>query len=193
MVKNINKQLNQFAPWQQVSFCVALAERMYPNYVLFCEGTEFQGQQIFRKMLDLFWEKLTVKGAKVNFEIQSEHFEAAIPNAEDYDIYGVYPALDACVVMTCAFNMQLSKQEDAEEAINASQTSIATVASFIEATSESELTDDEIFSDELMEQELAFQAELLELLDETRSPELLKAVRKFARNEGISNIGISLE
>ncbi|MCE2594670.1 YjaG family protein [Motilimonas cestriensis] len=193
MVKNINKQLNQFAPWQQVSFCIALAERMYPNYVLFCEGTEFQGQKTFRKMLDLFWEKLTVKGAKVNFEIQSEHFEAAIPNIEDYDMYGVYPALDACVVMTCAFNSMLVKQEDAEEAINASQTSIATVASFIEATSEEELTDEDIFADELMQQELAFQNELLELLDETRSPELLKAVRKFGRNEGISNIGISLD
>lgn len=193
MVKNINKQLNQFAPWQQVTFCLALAERMYPNYVLFCEGTEFAGQGTFRKMLDLFWEKLIVKNAKVNFEIQSEHFESAIPNVEDYDMYGVYPALDACVVMTCAFNLMLNKQEDAEEAINASQTSIATVASFIEATSEQELSEEEIFADELMEQELAFQQELIYQLDEQRSPDLLKAIRKFSRNQGVSNIGISLD
>ena len=84
-------------------------------------------------------------------------------------------------------------QEDAEEAINASQTSIATVASFIEATSETELTEEAIFADELMEQELAFQLELLNLLDETRSTELLKAVRQFAYNEGVSNIGIGLD
>lgn len=191
MADKLNKQLRNLLPWQQVAFCVGLAERMYPNYVLFSEGTQFGGEACFRKMLDLFWENLTVKGAKVNFETQSEKFEEAIPNVADYDMYGVYPALDACVALTCAFNAVLTKADD--EAINASQTSIGTVSSFIEATSEAELTEQEIWQDELIQQELAFQEELLTLLDEQRSPDLLKAVRKFCRNEGVSNIGISLD
>ncbi len=182
----------QLAPWQQISFCLGLAERMYPNYALFSEGTGFGDTEVFRKVLDLFWEQLIVKGSKINFEILQEKFEPEIPDVENFDMYGVYPALDACVVVTCLFNLQLLKKPEGE-AFNASQTSIATVASFIEATSEMELSDDAVMEDELMQQELAFQQALLDTLDEQRSPDFLKQVRKFAKNEGISNIGIGLE
>lgn len=38
----------------------------------------------------------TVKGAKINFENQLEKLEEIIPDVNDYDFFGVVPALDAC-------------------------------------------------------------------------------------------------
>ncbi|WP_439955211.1 DUF416 family protein, partial [Klebsiella pneumoniae] len=76
--------------------CMAcLCERMYPNYGMFCKQTGFGDGQIYRRILDLIWGTLTVKDAKVNFDSQLEKFEEAIPAADDYDLYGVYPAIDA--------------------------------------------------------------------------------------------------
>jgi uncharacterized protein YjaG (DUF416 family) len=67
---------------------------------MFCKQTEFGDGQIYRRILDLIWEALTVKDAKINFDSQLEKFEEAIPSADDYDLYGVYPAIDACVALS---------------------------------------------------------------------------------------------
>lgn len=57
---------------------------------------------------DLVWEVLTVKDAKINFDSQLEKFEEAIPSADDYDLYGVYPAIDACVALSEVMHSRLS-------------------------------------------------------------------------------------
>ncbi len=76
---------------------------------------------------DLIWETLTVKDAKVNFDSQLEKLEEAIPAADDFDLYGVYPAIDACVALSELIHSRLSG-ETLEHAIEVSKTSITTVA-----------------------------------------------------------------
>ncbi len=76
---------------------------------------------------DLIWETLTVKDAKVNFDSQLEKLEEAIPAADDFDMYGVYPAIDACVALSELIHSRLSG-ETLEHAIEVSKTSITTVA-----------------------------------------------------------------
>lgn len=101
MLQNpIHLRLERLESWQHVTFMACLCERMYPNYAMFCKQTEFGDGQIYRRILDLIWETLTVKDAKVNFDSQLEKFEEAIPAADDYDLYGVYPAIDACVALS---------------------------------------------------------------------------------------------
>ena len=78
----------------------AYANACTPNYAVFCQQTGFGDGQIYRRILDLIWETLTVKDAKVNFDSQLEKFEEAIPSADDFDLYGVYPAIDACVALS---------------------------------------------------------------------------------------------
>ena len=82
-----------------MTFMASLCERMYPNYQMFCKQTEFGDPAVYRRILDLVWETLVVKDAKVNFDSQLEKLEEAIPSAEDYDLYGVYPAIDACIAL----------------------------------------------------------------------------------------------
>ena len=190
---NYEQQLTKLLPWQKVSFITSLAERSFPNYKLFSEACETGDAKQFRLSLDLFWESLTVKNSKINFAIQFDRFEPIIPELDKFDVYGVYPALDACVILNSAFNSLVGPDPDVNEAVNASRVSIGTVASYLEALAGEELNDDTIFADELMKQEIEFQQAVLDLLTVQKSPDSIKALRQFAKNGGISNIGITLD
>jgi len=191
--ENYEQQLTKLLPWQKVSFIASLAERGFPNYKLFSEACETGDAKQFRLSLDLFWESLTIKNSKINFTIQFDRFEPIIPDIDKFDVYGVYPALDACVTLNSAFNSLVAPDPDVNEAINASRVSIGTVASYLEALAGEKLGDEVIFADELMQEELKFQQAVLDLLTVQKSPESMKTLRQFAKNDGISNIGITLD
>jgi len=186
----INEQLTNLQSWQQSVFCMALAQRTILHFHLFCEATNSQEGQTIDNINQLFWEKMTVKGAKINFTIQQENFEEIIPDARDFDLYGVYPAIDHCVIMSCAFNSFLIKSKD--EALNASQTSFATIASFIELQSDDEINEDTLKEHPLFQEELKFQQALLKKLDNERSPELIKSIRQLVFALGTTNLGIAI-
>lgn len=162
--------------WQHVTFMACLCERMYPNYAMFCKQTEFGDGLLYRRITDLIWETLTVKDAKVNFDSQLEKLEEAIPAADDFDMYGVYPAIDACVALSELIHSRLSG-ETLEHAIEVSKTSITTVA-MLEMTREGrEMTDEELKANPAVEQEWDIQWEIFRLLAdcEERDLELIKA------------------
>lgn len=187
---SINEQLKNLLSWQQSVFCMALSEHTVLHFHLFCDAIESDLGSDIDKLNDLFWEKMTVKGAKINFTTQQEQFDEIIPDSRDHDFYGVYPAIDHCVILSCAFNTFLIKSK--EEALNASQTSFSTIASFIELQSETELDDEAITEEPLFIEQLEFQTELLQMLDAERSPELIKSIRAFVQSHGVTNLGIAL-
>ena len=93
----IHKRLENVESWQHLTFMACLCERMAPNFALFCQMTEQeQAEKTYHNILNLVWEFLTVKGAKINFENQLEKLEEIIPDVNNYDFFGVVPALDAC-------------------------------------------------------------------------------------------------
>ena len=185
------KKINKLAPWQQTVFALALAERMYPNYQLFSETSDFGNGQRFRETLDILWTYLTVKGSRVDLSAELESFESFIPDPTQSESYGAYPALDACVALGCAFNSVICRI--GEEATEASHASLGTVAGFVELLAERELTEEELYEDELLMAEMEFQVELLDRVSQQRDAEAILAVRDFAAQGGVSNIGISLE
>ena len=195
MLQNpIHLRLEKLQSWQHVVFMACLCERMYPNYVMFCQQTEFGDAQLYRRILDLVWETEIVKDAKVNFDSQLENLEEAIPAADDYDLYGVYPAIDACVALSELIHSRLSG-ETLEHAIEVSKTSITTVA-MLEMTQQGrEMTDEELRENPAVEQEWDIQWEIFRLLAacEERDIELIKGLRADLREVGESNIGINLQ
>lgn len=185
----VNEQLKNLQSWQQSVFCMALAQHSLLHFQLFSEAIESKHAQTIETVNQLFWEKMTVKGAKINFAIQQDRFEEIIPDARKFDFYGVYPALDHCVIVSCAFNSFLTESSD--EAFNASQTSFATIASFIELQNGTEVDQKSLVELPLIQSELAFQQKLLEKLDNQRSPELIKSIRQFVLDLGMTNLGIA--
>ena len=174
MLQNpIHLRLERLESWQHVTFMACLCERMYPNYAMFCQET------------------LTVKDAKVNFDSQLEKFEEAIPSADDFDLYGVYPAIDACVALSELVHSRLSG-ETLEHAVEVSKTSITTVAMLEMTQAGREMSDEELKENPAVEQEWDIQWEIFRLLAECeeRDIELIKGLRADLREAGESNIGI---
>ena len=135
-----------------------------------------------------------MKDAKVNFDSQLEKLEEAIPVADDFDLYGVYPAIDACVALSELLHSRLSG-ETLEHAIEVSKASITTVA-MLEMTQEGrEMTDEELRANPAVEQEWDIQWEIFRLLAdcEERDLELIKGLRADLREAGESNIGINFQ
>ena len=84
MLRNpIHLRLEKLESWQHVTFMASLCERMYPNYQAFCLETGFGEAQLYRRILDLIWETLVVKDAKVNFDSHLEKLEEAVPSSDD--------------------------------------------------------------------------------------------------------------
>ena len=187
----INDQLSNLEAWQQSVFCMALAEQNITHFKMFSQSIESENGIIAENILQLFWEKLTVKGAKINFTIQEENFNTIIPESSDYDFYGVYPAVDYCVITSCIFNSFTTKSK--EEAINASQTSFATIASFIELQTDQDINESELLLEPLFIEHLEVQKNVLKMLDSARSPEIIKSVRTYIKSLESTNIGISTQ
>lgn len=188
----IHKRLENLAAWQHLTFMACLCERMAPNFALFCQMTEQpQAAKVFNNVLGLVWESLTVKGAKINFENQLEKLEEIIPDVNQYDFFGVVPALDVCEALGELLHAVIAG-EYLEKSVRVSQISLTTVVSLLETENDREFSLDELKDNELIEGELDLQWQIYRLLRdcEERDTALINELRNEIRAEGISNIGI---
>jgi uncharacterized protein YjaG (DUF416 family) len=195
MLQNpLQVRLEKFEPWQQITFMACLCERMYPNYALFCQNTEFAEPRVFRDILDSVWELLTVKNAKVNFERQLEKLEELIPVADEFDFYAVYPAIDACVGLSTLLHGLLDRDDLFDNMLKLSQQSVDTVAQLEEAQGAEPITNDNQKANEAVCAEWDVQWAIFRPLREAqeRDIDLIKDLRNELREEAVSNIGISL-
>ncbi|WP_416306402.1 YjaG family protein [Neptunicella sp. SCSIO 80796] len=189
---NIFAQVRELSGWQAVAFAATLVERMLPNYNLFCEACDFGDPAQYRKTLNSIWESLASPKSKINFAAQLEKIETAIPDAADFDVYGVYPAIDVCMSMTAL--ILLIMDDDPQGAVVVSKLSQGSVEAFVEAAAAEEIDDTQIKQHPLMQWEISFQADLLGVLASTRPDAgLFKQLKAMATEEGMSNIGIDMQ
>ena len=191
----IHKRLENLATWQHLTFMACLCERMYPNYHLFCEITEQpQNAKVYHNILNLVWEYLTVKEANINFENQLEKLENIIPDVNNYDFYGVVPALDACEGLAEVLHTIIAGAS-LEQAVKVSQLSLGTVASYLETEYDRTLSEMELKESDLIQQELDVQWQLYRALKEAErhDVELISDLKNALREESVSNICIKIE
>ena len=191
----IHKRLENLATWQHLTFMACLCERMYPNYHLFCEITEQpQNAKVYHNILNLVWEYLTVKEANINFESQLEKLENIIPDVNDYDFYGVVPALDACEGLAEVLHTIIAGAS-LEQAVKVSQLSLGTVAGYLETEYDRTLSEVELKESDLIQQELDVQWQLYRALKEAErhDVELISDLKNALREEAVSNICIKIE
>ena len=191
----IHKRLENLATWQHLTFMACLCERMYPNYHLFCEITEQpQNAEVYHNILNLVWEYLTVKEANINFENQLEKLENIIPDVNDYDFYGVVPALDACEGLAEVLHTIIAGAS-LEQAVKVSQLSLGTVAGYLETEYDRTLSEVELKESDLIQQELDVQWQLYRALKEAErhDVELISDLKNALREEAVSNICIKIE
>ena len=196
MMRNpIQKRLENLATWQHMTFMACLCERMYPNYHLFCQITEQpQNAKVYHNILNLVWEYLTVKEANINFENQLEKLENIIPDVNDYDFYGVVPALDACEGLAEVLHTIIAGAS-LDQAVKVSQLSLGTVAGYLETEYDRTLSEVELKESDLIQQELDVQWQLYRALKEAErhDVELISDLKNALREESVSNICIKIE
>ncbi len=186
---NTFARVRELGDWKAVAFGAALLERMLPNYTLFCDATGYEDDGVHRKCLDLVWEWLRTPRSKINFAVHLEKVEDATPDTQDYDFYGVYPAIDAAMAMSALINLVLAQDE--QGAVVISKLSQGSVEAFLLLSDEA--TDDNVKDHPLMQFEIETQQELLAQLDTMgRKPEALDAFRAMSLEAGMSNIGLEL-
>ena len=191
----IHKRLENLATWQHLTFMACLCERMYPNYHLFCQITEQpQNDKVYHNILSLVWEYLTVKEANINFENQLEKLENIIPDVNDYDFYGVVPALDACEGLAEVLHTIIAGAS-LEQAVKVSQLSLGTVAGYLETEYDRTLSEVELKESDLIQQELDVQWQLYRVLKEAEKHDvaLIQDLKNELREEQASNICIKIE
>lgn len=188
----IHKRLENLETWQQLTFMACLCERMAPNLALFCQMTEQPlPQKTFHNILNLVWESLVVKGAKINFEHQLEKLETQIPDVNQYAFFGVVPALDACEALSELLHALIAG-EFVEKAVRVSQISLGTVVSLLETEADREFSEQELKENPLIEDELDVQWQIYRALKECeeRDVTLINELKNEIRIAGVSNIGI---
>ncbi|MEI6858557.1 MAG: YjaG family protein [Shewanella sp.] len=190
------KRVKALGLQQKKVFAIALCQRMLPNYQLFSEVCEFGDPQILDTALSLLWQSIYDKKLKLNIDIYLERLELNTPDPTNFDVYGVYPAMDASTAIIALLSAIQSKVE--EDIINISKLSSSTVANYIEAISDVDLNqdafDDYIFNHEVMVEEKELQDTLLQLIEDNPklNADFVKSLRKEIINSGVSNIGIGI-
>lgn len=181
-------QVRQLSEWQAVCFCAALLSRMTPNYALFAEITEQESPDILDKVLVLIIESLKSPKSKVNFGLQREKVEQAAPDISQYDLFGVYPANDACMAMVATLNILTG--DDPQGAVVVSKLSQGGVEAYLLSSGEGD--DDSIKTHPLMQFEIQIQQELIDLLsDESNKKTAVEKMIALATEEKMTNIGVT--
>jgi hypothetical protein len=187
---------NNRAPQQRVTaelrrtvlLAAAVSQRMMANYQLFCQVTAFTDPGQYRNTLNLVWEWLLISDAKINFELQSEKLEQITPDADDFDMFGVYPAIDACVALASAVNAIVEFDSDSyrKEVLSLARRSVEgfLVMQQVENLSEAALTR---HNEQLLDEVLLIPD------DQLKNKDRIKALKLVADNEGVSNLGVAVD
>jgi uncharacterized protein YjaG (DUF416 family) len=196
----IQLPFSHLSQWQQIAFSAALLERMIPNYKMFAEHAEFGEFSVLRNQLALIWQWLDKNNrCKINYDAQINKLEPQIPDPQEFDFFGVFPAIDATMAtMSLLQAMQDKEVEGAEIVSRLSENSVNYYVELIiadqrEQNDDSEITDKEIEKHPLMEWEFDTQNELYYALkDSPETKETCVKIKAMVLEEGLSNLGIEI-
>lgn len=195
MIKNpVQLRLAKLPVWKQRLFMVCLCERMYPNFIYYCNLQQDELSAVgYKKILDLIWESLLVENVKISFDLQLEKLESLIPIVNDDSPYMIYPAIDACQALSEILHSFISG-EIVEHTARVSSISATTVAEFEMTKDNIELAEEEQSSLPCVIEEFDLQWEIYRLLtdENNESIDLIRGLKMDIRSAKISNIGVFL-
>ena len=186
--------LCKLSPWRQSLFALVLAQRQYPNYALWCDVNDVKGgKKMFSKTLDTMWQFHQDKFNHIDLEETLDELEPYLLDDEKQELsVGDLFSLDATIALSAS--VLAIVMHEGEEALMASKASLAGVVRKIEQESDSDFSDEELREIKEVDDEVNFQVELLELLkDAKRDASLSAKLKKLGLNDGVSNIGLTLE
>ena len=187
MKKPSNKDMIQ-SEWRSIAFSTALVMRMSGNYNLFCELTDAGDGEVFSNILNLVWESVSGQNQRIDFQKQLEKLELITPDPVEFDMYGVWPALDAAVALSSLLNV--CERWDQAELDSIAILSRSTIEHYLEATDE-----DCVETHPLFQAEKACSEQLHAIISEQSSqsrPKVVAALKAAVNQWGVTNIGLEV-
>lgn len=191
------KAVSQLQGWRECAYLLALAERAFPNYALFADAVGMKSGGKMRQLLDLAWGTLQLDTSEAAIPQLLSKLETLSPNVDEFDAYGVYPAFDFCQLLEQAILNRLNPNK--HRATDASQLATKTVMDFVEMSEGEGMDDDELIrlfeQHPLLKEDKIFQRDTVLALKRQRVPseDFIEELRSDASNDGVSNLGISLD
>lgn len=193
-----HKTLNTLGGWRERAFMLSLAERAFPNALLYLQNVEDEAVQksISAKLMDRTWQNLIESPNEEGIVALLDQANEYISLCDDTEHYGALPTRDCFRVLEQSLLAGLN--EDKKRALEASQLSLSTITDFIEFSEGEDLSENQLIklfdTHPLVEREFSFQLELSDMLRSAKHPgnDLIAQCRELAQDEGVSNIGISL-
>ena len=193
----INLPLKKLSFWQQALFATALLERMLPNYQMFTEISEFGDDKLLRNQLNLVWQWLDkTQKCKINIAAQLEKLELQTPDPEQFDSFGVFPAVDVCMALMSL--LQALQDKELDNIASVSRLSENSVSYYVELllaeeSNELDVTEQMLKQHPLVIWEIDTQNELFDFVKTApESKASLIQAKKMVLEEGLSNLGIEI-
>lgn len=176
--------------WQRLLFATALLQRMLPNYRVFSDATSFGDYHLIQNLLDLVWQKLHKLPMKINVDVQLEKLESHIPEAEKFEVFAVFPAIDVCTGLIAT--LQSLAEPSTHIAKELSLLSKSSVAAYLELLmGESGEHTMAIGDDPLMQWEEEMQSAIFELIfQSSENKQTCIEVKKLVTSQRLTNLGI---
>jgi len=196
------KSLPALTSWRENAFILAMAERALPNALLFFENKEHMPVDLsmysngLLAVMDATWKELIREPNEEGLIDLLDVVADCFPDIEQEDSYGVLPTGDCLWLWEQALIGGIN--QDKKRALEASQRSLETVTQFLEFSEGEGLSEDQVIklfdSHALVKREFSFQEELSERLRSAKSPSevFINDIRAISQDDGVSNIGISL-
>lgn len=189
------QQIRELPFHHQALLACYLCARMKPNYDMFHQVTEFGDPKVLAGALDVVWHWLG-HGGKANFARWQEKVDEVTPSEHQYDVLGVYPAMEACVAISTMLQGLLDRES--KPLLDVAKVSQGSVTHFIELTDGAELDAEArahlLREHELIGYEVDVQQAMVSWLAEYPEVDaaLVKEVREHLAEEEVSNLGLAL-
>lgn len=92
------KQKKQQEPdWRTLAKSLAIIESLLPGYELFASLAQWGNAEQLHAIVKLLWQRAASEPVSMNIESQIAKIDAINPDPAEFDMFGVWPAQDACV------------------------------------------------------------------------------------------------
>lgn len=193
------KQIQPLNPWQMTTLASAICERAWPNYALFADITDFGTSEDVRHCLNMVWDNAAGLQSSKNFERLLEKLDVNTPEPEEFDMFGVHPALDFIVSLNCAVNCAMAVESQETDVASLLTLSLSTIGKFIKYAEAPDLKGTELTQyiehHELYLIQLEFIKELIQEVKQLpkQNKDIIRELKTLAANDGISHLGISMD
>lgn len=182
-----------------IVFMAAMVERMLINFRFYIAVCPFDNARRADSAMGLVWEALTTRQARIDFGLQSEKlavFEQSFEEQGD-ESFGGQMAGDALLALSILLEtLATERKGGAIEIARLSRHGVIRLITLQDDDQhENDALDALIDEHPLMSDERDFEASVLAQIEQEGSVtrDAIRELRRLGRNEGVSNLGLSLE